>query len=58
MDTEAVPGEGRLDIPALLGALDEATAFRRPLVVEYEADPLNPTPAVRETVAAVRRAMT
>lgn len=56
VDTEAVPGQGALDVPELLSLLDEHTSFDRPLVVEYEADPEDPTPAVEQAVAAVRDA--
>jgi len=56
-ETEAIPGTGRLDVGELLGLLDAETAFDRPLVIEYEADGSNPTPAVEQTVAAVRDAM-
>lgn len=55
-DTEAIPGEGRLDIPGVLDSLAEEAAFSRPLVVEYEADPANPTPAVVAAGEAVRAA--
>lgn len=54
---EAVPGTGQLDVGQLLALLREHTSFDRPLVVEYEADAENPTPAVVETVATVEQAM-
>ncbi|PSP51148.1 hypothetical protein BRC74_07395 [Halobacteriales archaeon QH_7_68_42] len=56
-ETEAVPGNGQLDIAELLALLDGETSLSQPLVVEYEADPENPTPAVVEAVKAVERAM-
>ena len=56
-ETEAVPGNGQLDVAELLALLNEETSLSEPLVVEYEADPENPTPAVVEAVEAVERAM-
>ncbi|WP_372480924.1 sugar phosphate isomerase/epimerase family protein (plasmid) [Halomicrobium sp. HM KBTZ05] len=56
-ETEAVAGTGQLDVAALLDLLDAETAFDRPLVIEYEADGENPTPAVEQTVTTVRDAM-
>lgn len=52
-DTEAIPGEGRLDLAELFALLDEHTTFDRPLVIEYEADPDDPTPAVLQTAENV-----
>lgn len=56
-ETEAVPGTGRLDLPELLDLLDAETSFEQPLVIEYEADAKDPTPAVEQTVEAVRDAI-
>jgi len=55
-DTEAVPGDGRLDIPELLDSLAAETTLDQPLVIEYEADAENPTPAVVQAVEAVQTA--
>jgi len=51
--TEVVPGAGRVDLDELAALLDAHSEFDRPLVVEYEADPENPTPAVVEAAEAV-----
>jgi len=56
-ENEAVPGTGQLDLSELLTLLETETSFAQPLVIEYEADAGNPTPAVEQTVAAVRDAM-
>jgi len=56
-ETEAVPGRGQLDVAELLSLLTEETSLDQPLVVEYEADPSDPTPAVTEAVSAVENAM-
>lgn len=56
-EQEAVPGTGQLDILELLELLDEKTSFDQPLVVEYEADATDPTPAVVQTIAEVEEAM-
>jgi len=56
-ETEVVPGTGQLDIPELLNMLDEETELAQPLIIEYELDPDDPTPAVVETVEAFQRAM-
>jgi sugar phosphate isomerase/epimerase len=53
---EVMPGDGRLDIPELLELLDTETYFDQPLVIAYEADPDDPTPAVEETAARIRAA--
>jgi inosose dehydratase len=47
-DTEVVPGDGQLDIDEFLALLSEHTSFAQPLVIEYEEDAENPTPAVAE----------
>lgn len=53
-ETEAVPGEGNLDVGEFLDLLDEYTDFDGPLVVEYEADADDPTPAVQRTLDRLR----
>jgi sugar phosphate isomerase/epimerase len=52
---EVVVGEGNLDLPALLDALSE-TSFDGMCVLEYEADPENPVPALRRCGENIRRA--
>jgi len=47
-DTETIPGDGQLDIDEFLRLLDVHTDFAQPLVIEYEEDAENPTPAVAE----------
>ena len=56
-ETEVVPGTGKLDYAAALKALEECTDFDGALVIEYEADPDDPTPSMRETVAVLRKAL-
>lgn len=56
-ETEAIPGTGQLDVSELLDLLDAETSLAQPLVIEYEADAQDPTPAVEQTVAEVRDAM-
>jgi sugar phosphate isomerase/epimerase len=56
-DTEAVPGEGQLDVPGLVETLTAETSLSQPLVIEYEADPDDPTPAVTRAAEAVRDAL-
>lgn len=55
-ETEAIPGEGQLDLVDLLALLDEHTTLDRPLVIEYEAAPDDPTPGVRKAAENVREA--
>jgi len=55
--TETVPGSGQLNIRELVSLLEDETTLSQPLVIEYEADPADPTPAVIEAVEAVERAM-
>ncbi len=55
-DTEVLPGRGRIDLVTVLRALRDV-GFNDPVVIEYEADPGNPTPAVRASSTAVHAAM-
>ena len=55
--TEVVPGTGKLDYATALAALREHTDFHSALVIEYEADPDNPTPGMRQTVQVLRQAL-
>lgn len=50
---EVVPGRGMVAVADLLDLLDAHTAFDRPIVIEYEADAEDPTPAVQEAVRAL-----
>ena len=56
LETEVMPGTGRLDIPAVLQAL-RGLNFSTAYVLEYEANPENPSPAVQKAVAAVQQAL-
>ncbi|MEM6331769.1 MAG: sugar phosphate isomerase/epimerase family protein [Planctomycetota bacterium] len=51
--SDVVVGTGNLDLPAFVGALD-ATGFDGYAVIEYEADPDNPIPALTKCVAKMR----
>ncbi len=53
--SDVVVGEGNLDLPGLLKALDD-TGFDGMAVLEYEADIENPVPALRRCVESMRRA--
>lgn len=46
---EFLPGDGALDLAELLELLDTHTEMDAPLIIEYEADASNPTPAIDET---------
>lgn len=50
---DVVVGTGNLDLPAFVKALDE-TGFDGMAVIEYEADPENPVPALTECVQRMR----
>lgn len=52
-EREVVPGEGAVDVGELVGLLADHTEFDRPIVIEYEADAEEPTPAVRQTARAI-----
>jgi sugar phosphate isomerase/epimerase len=54
MWTDVVVGEGNLDLPAFLKELD-AGGFDGMAVIEYEAEPENPVPALKNCVQAMRR---
>jgi sugar phosphate isomerase/epimerase len=56
LETEVMPGTGRLDIPAVIQALRDLN-FSTAYVLEYEADPENPSPTMKNAVAAVRQAL-
>jgi len=51
--SDTVVGEGNLDLPAFVAALEE-TGFDGMAVMEYEADPENPVPALTECVQKMR----
>jgi len=56
-ETEVVPGTGKLSYAAALSALERHTDFHTALVIEYEADPDDPTPGMRQTVAVLNQAL-
>ena len=51
--SDTVVGEGNLDLPAFVAALEE-TGFDGMAVIEYEADPENPVPALTDCVNRMR----
>jgi sugar phosphate isomerase/epimerase len=53
MWTDVVVGTGNLDLPAFVKALEE-TGFDGMAVIEYEADPENPVPALTDCVKRMR----
>ena len=55
--TEVVPGTGKLDYASALGALKKHTSFHTAFVIEYEADPDNPTPGMKQTVGVFKQAL-
>jgi sugar phosphate isomerase/epimerase len=52
--TDVVVGEGNLDLPAFIKELD-AGGFDGAPVIEYEAEPENPVPALKNCVQSMRR---
>jgi sugar phosphate isomerase/epimerase len=56
-EIEDVPGAGRLDLPTVLGLLDEHADLDAPLVIEYELPEERATAALGEAVENVRAAM-
>lgn len=50
---DVIIGSGNLDLPAFVAALEDG-GFDGMAVIEYEADPANPVPALTECVAAMR----
>lgn len=56
-ETEVVPGTGRLDYAKVVNALREYAEYTGPLVIEYEADPANPTPGMKETVSLLKKSL-
>jgi len=56
-ETEVVPGTGRLNYATTLAALEEHTNFSGALVIEYEADPADPTSSMRQTVGVLKQAL-
>lgn len=51
---DTVVGQGTLDLPAFVAALNEG-GFDGMSVIEYEGDPLNPVPALTNCVAHMRK---
>lgn len=51
--SETVAGEGNLDLPGFVKALDDA-AFDGMAVIEYEGDPKNPVPPIAKAVQKIR----
>jgi sugar phosphate isomerase/epimerase len=54
--SDVIIGTGNLDLPAFTKVLDKH-GFTGPLVIEYEGDEKNPVPALKECVAALKKAM-
>jgi sugar phosphate isomerase/epimerase len=52
--SDQVVGTGNLDLPKVVAALEE-TGFDGPAVVEYEADPENPVPALAKCVEQFKK---
>jgi sugar phosphate isomerase/epimerase len=52
---DVIVGEGNVNLPDLLAALGQ-TGFDGMAVLEYEADPENPVPALRRCVESLRQA--
>ena len=50
---DTVVGQGNLDLPAFIQALDE-NGFDGTAVIEYEGDVENPVPALKKCIAAMR----
>lgn len=50
---DVIVGEGNLDLPEFVKALDE-TGFDGMAVIEYEGDPVNPVPALTQCVNKMR----
>lgn len=51
--SDVIVGQGNLDLPALFDLLKQ-TSFNHPLVLEYEGDPDDPIPSVKECVRFVK----
>ncbi|MGA3067675.1 MAG: sugar phosphate isomerase/epimerase family protein [Tepidisphaeraceae bacterium] len=51
--SDVIIGAGNLDLPAVVAAL-ESTGFDGPALIEYEADPENPSPALTQCVQKIR----
>lgn len=56
-ETEVVPGTGKLNYGSVLDKLEEHTSFDTAFVIEYEADPEDPTPGMRQTVGVFKQAL-
>ncbi len=56
-EAEDLPGAGRLDLPHLIGLLDEYADVDAPLVIEYELPAERATAALREAEENVRAAI-
>lgn len=54
--TDVVVGTGNIDLPQVMTALDDA-GFNGELVLEYEGNPENPVPALKECVQSMQNCM-
>lgn len=56
VEEEVIPGTGRLDFAKALELLQSVADYEGPYVIEYEADPANPSPALKQTLEVLLKA--
>jgi len=56
-EEEVMPGTGRLDFAQVLDLLKTHAGYEGAYVIEYEADPADPSPAIRQTLDVLTKAL-
>ena len=56
-EEEVIPGTGNLDFAEALSLLESEAAYKGAYVIEYEADPKDPSPAMKQTVEVLMTAI-
>lgn len=54
VEEQAVVGEGKMDIPGILKALKKI-GYRGPLTLEYESNPEDPVPGMKQSLENIRK---
>lgn len=55
-EEEVIPGTGRLDFAQALALLKSEAGYEGAYVIEYEADPKDPSPAIKQTLDVLMKA--
>ncbi len=56
-ETEVIPGTGKLNYGDMFDHLEAKTNFSSAFIIEYEADPEDPTPGMRQTLGVFKQSL-